>query len=62
MVLGSGYNGVVVRAKSNDDERFKFAVKAFTVGNLKRDKKAQLECEVGIYLCMARARGFLLSY
>ncbi|CAE7305452.1 CPK1 [Symbiodinium necroappetens] len=52
-VLGSGYNGVVNMATSiglDDDQ--KFAVKAFKIGKLKRDKKAQLESEVGIYLCM----------
>lgn len=52
VVLGSGYNGVVQLATSLDDESYRFAVKAFKVGNLKRDKKAQLESEVGIYLCM----------
>ncbi|CAE7042195.1 CPK4 [Symbiodinium natans] len=52
-VLGSGYNGVVNLATSIGlDDNMKFAVKAFKIGKLKRDKKAQLESEVGIYLCM----------
>lgn len=52
VVLGSGYNGVVQLATSVADENYRFAVKAFKIGNLKREKKAQLESEVGIYLCM----------
>eukprot|EP00438_Fugacium_kawagutii_P030521 Skav213649 [mRNA] locus=scaffold2012:280012:289087:+ [translate_table: standard] len=40
VVLGSGYNGVVQLATYVTDDRYRFAVKAFKIGNLKREKKA----------------------
>jgi len=52
-VLGSGYNGVVRMAtcKHNSGNQ-RFAVKAFKLSTIPRDKKGQLESEVEIFLCM----------
>jgi len=51
-VLGSGYNGVVRLATRVDMPSQKFAVKAFKIGNVAPEKRAQLQSEVGIFLCM----------
>jgi len=51
--LGSGYNGVVRLAQNKDNPNGqKYAVKAFKLTGIPRDKKAQLESEVEIFLCM----------
>jgi len=52
-VLGSGYNGVVRMATfKHTKQSQKFAVKAFKLSGLVKDKRAQLESEVEIFLCM----------
>mmetsp|Transcript_35365 Transcript_35365/g.75384 ORF Transcript_35365/g.75384 Transcript_35365/m.75384 type:complete len:556 (+) Transcript_35365:125-1792(+) len=51
--LGSGYNGVVRMAVSKTGKgQQKYAVKAFKLASIPKDKKAQLESEVEIFLCM----------
>jgi len=52
-ILGTGYNGVVhlaSRAGANEGQRF--AVKAFKFCKVAAEKRAQLQSEVGIFLCM----------
>lgn len=51
-VLGSGYNGVVRQATRKGLEGQKFAVKAFKIGSVSTDKKAELQAEISIFLCM----------
>mmetsp|Transcript_54194 Transcript_54194/g.158231 ORF Transcript_54194/g.158231 Transcript_54194/m.158231 type:complete len:546 (-) Transcript_54194:196-1833(-) len=54
-VLGSGYNGVVRMATSRGrtaSSSQKFAVKEFKLAMVANDKRAQLESEVEIFLCM----------
>jgi calcium-dependent protein kinase len=51
-VLGSGYNGVVRMGVSKLNKNQKVAVKAFKLSGLQGDKRAQLESEVEIFLCM----------
>jgi len=51
-VLGSGYNGVVRQATRKGLEGQKFAVKAFKIASVSPDKKAELQAEVSIFLCM----------
>lgn len=51
-VLGSGYNGVVRMGTSKISKNQKVAVKAFKLASVQGDKRAQLESEVEIFLCM----------
>lgn len=51
-VLGSGYNGVVRMGTNKHNKSQKVAIKAFKVTGLQPDKRAQLEAEVEIFLCM----------
>ncbi|CAE8674166.1 unnamed protein product, partial [Polarella glacialis] len=53
-ILGSGYNGVVRQAtnKSSSSGGQKYAVKAFKYFNVAAEKKAQLQSEIEIFLCM----------
>lgn len=57
--LGSGYNGVVrlaVRTEgqcsTKENATSKYAVKAFKLGAIPKDKRAQFESEIEIYLAM----------
>jgi len=51
-VLGTGYNGVVRMGMNKVNQKQKVAVKAFKLSAVHGDKRAQLESEVEIFLCM----------
>jgi len=54
-VLGSGYSGAVrlaTRWSDTPGSQKRFAVKAFKLSAVAVDKRAQLESEVAVYLCM----------
>jgi len=54
-VLGSGYSGAVRLATCREEtpgSQAKFAVKAFKLASVPQDKRAQLESEVAVFLCM----------
>jgi len=54
-VLGSGYSGEVrlaTRRSESPSSQKRFAVKAFKLSAVAEDKRAQLESEVAVFLCM----------